>query len=113
MVDVKVCGSEGKQAENCGIRLFNADGAVVTGMGSRVGPAIFMSGVQRCLFRNNRLVSQTLFGGNSEAYILSRNDIVRKCMVEDNVCACPPGGEAGGPTARRCYGSRPAAVPWT
>ena len=34
---MKVCGSEGKQAENCGIRLFNADGAVVTGNGSGVG----------------------------------------------------------------------------
>ena len=32
---------------------------------------IYLSGVERCQLVGNRLVSQTLRGGNSEAYILS------------------------------------------
>ena len=60
-----------------------------------------MSGVEHCRFESNRLVAQSLMGGNAEAYMLSGNDRVRKCVFEDNVCACPPGAEAGGPTGRR------------
>ena len=101
ITDVHVCGHEGKQAENCGVRLFHADDASLTGNEFWGRTPIFMSGVQRCEFTGNRLISQTLFGGNSEAYILGRNNTVRKCIIEDNVCACPPGSEAGGPTGRR------------
>lgn len=98
---VKVCDNEGKQAENCGIRLFNADGALVQANELWGRTPIFLSGVQRSRITGNRLVSLTLWGGNSESYILGRNDVVRKCVIENNVCACPTGAEAGGPTGRR------------
>jgi hypothetical protein len=96
-----VRGCEGKQGENCGLRVFHADGAVVTNNELWGRAPLFLSGVRRSQFVANRLVAQTLWGGNSEAYILGRNDTVRQCIVEDNVCACPPGAEAGGPTGRR------------
>ena len=83
------------------MRLFHADGAAVTNNELWGRAPLFLSGVRRCQFVANRLVSQTLWGGNAEAYILGRNDTVRQCIVEDNVCACPPGTEAGGPTGRR------------
>lgn len=98
---VKVCDNEGKQAENCGIRLFNADEALVQSNALWGRTPIFLSGVQRSRITGNRLVSLTLWGGNSESYILGRNDVVRKCVIENNVCACPTGAEAGGPTGRR------------
>ncbi len=99
--EVKVCDHEGKQAENCGIRLFNADGALIRANELWGRTPIFLSGATRSRIVANRLVSLTLWGGNSEAYILGRNDVVRKCVIEDNVCACPTGAEAGGPTGRR------------
>ena len=98
---VRVCGCEGKRSENCGIRLFHADGAMVVNNELWGRAPIMLSGVQRSRFASNRLVSVTLWGGNAEAYILGRNATVRKCIVEDNVCACPPGAEGGGPTGRR------------
>ena len=98
---VTVRGCEGKQAENCAIRLFHADGAVVTDNELWGRTPLFLSGVRRSQFVGNRLVSQTLWGGNSEGYILGRNNTVRQCIIEDNVCANPPGLEAGGPTGRR------------
>jgi hypothetical protein len=101
VADVTVRGCEGKQGENCGLRVFHADGAVVTNNELWGRAPLFLSGVRRSQFVANRLVAQTLWGGNSEAYILGRNDTVRQCIVEDNVCACPPGAEAGGPTGRR------------
>ena len=67
-----------------------------------MGPApLMLSGVRRSCLASNRLVSQTLRDGNAEAYILGRNETLRKCIVEDNVCACPPGAQGGGPTGRR------------
>jgi hypothetical protein len=101
VVEVNVRGCEGKQAENCGIRLYHADNAVVKNNELWGRAPLFLSGVKRSQFVGNRLVSQTLWGGNSEGYILGRNDTVRQCIIEDNVCASPPGQEAGGPTGRR------------
>jgi len=101
VAEVNVRGGEGKQAENCGVRLFHADGAVVTNNELWGRAPLFLSGVRRSQFVANRLVSQTLWGGNSEGYILGRNNTVRQCIIEDNVCASPPGTEAGGPTGRR------------
>ena len=98
---VKICGCEGKQAENCGVRLFHADGAVVADSEIWGRTPLYFSGIQQCRFTSNRLVSLTLWGGNSEAMIQSRKDVVRECIVENNVCASPPGAEAGGPTGRR------------
>jgi hypothetical protein len=60
-----------------------------------------MSGVERCRFESNRLVAQSLTGGNAEAYMLSGCDRVRHCVFQENICACPPGAEGGGPTGRR------------
>ncbi|MDY0165252.1 MAG: hypothetical protein RBS80_01830 [Thermoguttaceae bacterium] len=98
---VKVVGHEGKQAENCGIRLYNAVRAVVDRNELWGRAPIFLSGVRESRFTANRLVSVTLWGGNAEGYILGRNDTVRKCIIEDNVCASPPGAAGGGPTGRR------------
>ena len=98
---VTVRDVEGKQLENCGIRLYNAHHAVVRESELWGRAPIFLSGVRQCRFEGNRLVSVTLWGGNSEAYILGRNDIIHECIVEGNVCANPPGAEAGGPTGRR------------
>ena len=98
---VLVCGCEGKQAENCGIRVFHADGASVVDNVLWGRAPLFLSGVTRCEFVHNRLVSQTLWGGNSEGYILGRNETVRKCIVENNICDSPSDAKAGGPTGRR------------
>lgn len=98
---VVICDLEGKQGENCGVRLFNADRAEVVGNSITARAPLFLSGVQRSNFSGNYLTSVTRFGGNAEAYILGRNDVVRKCLFEQNHFKSPPGGEAGGPTGRR------------
>ncbi len=98
---VKVCGCEGKRWDNTGIHLCDAEGADIRNNEFWGMTPVYLSGVEGCQLVGNRLVSQTLRGGNSEAYILSAQNRVRKCIVEDNVCACPPGAEAGGPTGRR------------
>lgn len=96
---VKDC--QGKQAENCGVRLFHAEAAVVRGCELWGRAPIFLSGVRQCEASHNRLVSVTLWGGNAEGYILGRNEVIEECVIEDNVCAVPPGMEGGGPTGRR------------
>jgi len=98
---VEVRDVEGKQAENCGIRLFRAEQAVVRDNELWGRAPVFLSGVRRCDISASRLVAVTRWGGNSEAYLLGRNDIVHQCILEDNVFASPPGAEAGGPTGRR------------
>ncbi len=92
---------EGKQSENCGVRLYNADHVTVRDCELWGRAPIFLSGVRQGRVVGNRLVAASLWGGNAEGYILGRNDIIRECIIEDNVCACPPGAEAGGPTGRR------------
>ena len=59
------------------------------------------SGVRQSEFRDNRLVSRTLWGGNAEAAIQGRNEVIEECVIENNRVASPVGAEAGGPTARR------------
>jgi len=98
---VEVREVEGKQAENCAVRLFHADRAVVAECELWGRSPIFLSGVQRCRLADNRLVSVTRFGGNAEAYLQGRNHTVRQCLIERNTFACPPGMTAGGPTGRR------------
>jgi hypothetical protein len=98
---VAVRDCEGKRAENCGIRLYRVEGAVVRENCLWGRTPVFLSGVRQCDLSSNRLVSVTRFGGNAEAYVLGRNETVRKCVIENNVFACPPGAEAGGPTGRR------------
>jgi hypothetical protein len=101
VTNVKVCGCEGKRWDNTGIHLCDAEGANVQYNELWGMTPIYLSGVEGCRLVGNRLVGQTLRGGNSEAYILSAQSRVRKCIIEGNVCACPPGVEAGGPTGRR------------
>lgn len=98
-VDVRDC--EGKQAENCGVRLMRADGAIIAGNELWGRTPVFLAGVTRCRVAENRLVSVTRFGGNAEAYVQGRNETVRQCLIERNVFASPPGMQAGGPTGRR------------
>lgn len=98
---VKVCDVERKGLPNCGVRLFFADQASVRGNEIWGRAPLYLSGVTRCEFSENRLVAVTLFGGNAEAYIEGRNETVSQCIIEDNVFACPPGAEGGGPTGRR------------
>lgn len=92
---------EGKQSENCAVRMFHADRAVVADCELWGRSPIFLSGVKRCRLTGNRLVSVTRFGGNAEAYLQGRNHTVRQCVIEGNVFGCPPGMAAGGPTGRR------------
>lgn len=98
---VRVADLEGKHAEICGVRLFNASHAVVRNCELWGRSPLYLSGVRQCEFSRNRLVSATRFGGNAEAAIQGRNDTIEQCIIEDNVVACPPGTEAGGPTQRR------------
>ena len=98
-VEVRDC--QGKQAENCGVRLFHAIGAVVKSCELWARSPLFLSGVKQCDLSQNRLVSVTLWGGNAEGYINGRNEPVEECIIEGNVCAVPPGSEGGGPTGRR------------
>jgi hypothetical protein len=98
---VRVADCDGKQAENCGVHLRNADGAAVVGseLGGRT--PLFLGGARRCEFARNRLVPSTRFGGNAEAAILGRCEPLEQCIIEDNLLASPPGAAAGGPTTRR------------
>ncbi|MBM4085446.1 MAG: hypothetical protein FJ272_11700, partial [Planctomycetes bacterium] len=98
---VRVADVEGKHAENCGVHFLNADHAVVCDNELWARAPLFLAGVRQCDLSRNRLVSVTRFGGNAEAAILGRNSVLRECIIEDNRVACPPGAEAGGPTARR------------
>ncbi len=98
---VRVADIEGKHAEIYGVRLFNAVRAVVRDCELWGRSPLYLSGVRQCDFSRNRLVSVTRFGGNAEAAIQGRNDVIEECIMEDNVVACPPGAEAGGPTQRR------------
>ena len=98
---VHVADCDGKQAENCGVHVHNAERAVVSDCELFGRTPLFISGARRSVFKNNRLVSVTRFGGNAEAAILGRCEPIEECVVEHNVIASPPGAEAGGPTARR------------
>lgn len=98
---VRITDIEGKQAENCGVRLWNSAHAVVCDNEIWSRCPLYFSGVRQCEFRGNRLVSRTLWGGNAEAAIQGRNEVIEECVIEGNRVACPPGAEAGGPTARR------------
>jgi hypothetical protein len=96
---VKDC--QGKQAENCGVRLFHAEHAIVRGCELWGRSPLFLSGVRQSNLSHNRLVSVTLWGGNAEGYINGRNEPIEECVIENNVCATPPGAKGGGPTGRR------------
>ena len=98
---VQVKDVEGKQAENCGVRLFHAQGSRVINCNLWGRTPLFLSGVRECDLSWNRLTSVTRWGGNSEAYLQGRNETVRNCIIEHNTFRSPPGMNAGGPTGRR------------
>jgi len=98
---VRLIGCEGKQAENCGVFVHNLRGGSVCESELWGRTPLFLSGVRQTVFANNRLVSVTRYGGNSEAAILGRTEPLEECVIENNVVASPPGAESGGPTARR------------
>ncbi len=98
---VRLIGCEGKQAENCGIYVHNLRGGSVCGNELWGRTPLFLSGVRQTVFAENRLVSVTRYGGNSEAAILGRTEPLEECIIENNVIASPPNAGAGGPTARR------------
>lgn len=98
---VRIVDCEGKQGENCGLFVHNVRGGSILGNELWGRTPIFISGTRQSVFANNRLVSVTRYGGNSEAAILGRTEPIEECVIENNVVASPPGTEAGGPTARR------------
>ena len=113
VVDVKVCGCEGKQAENCGIRLFNAEGAVVTGnevsgggrrsscwASSAAGSRTTGSCRRRSLAAIPRPISSA--GMTSFASALSKTTSAPARLAPRP--AAPPAGA--------CSGSPRAAAPW-
>jgi hypothetical protein len=97
----RIADMEGKHAEICGVRFIRASGAVVTENEIWGRAPLFFSGIKNCNISHNRLVPVTRFGGNSEAAILGRNEVIEECVIEDNLVASPPGAEAGGPQTRR------------
>lgn len=98
---VQVKDVEGKQAENCGVRLFHARDSSVINCNLWGRTPMFLSGVGGCNLSWNHLTSVTRWGGNSEAYLQGRNETVRHCILEHNTFHSPPGMNAGGPTGRR------------
>lgn len=98
---VGVADCEGKQGENCGLFIRNLREGLIRNNALWGRTPIFLSGVRQTEIRDNRLVSVTRYGGNSEAAILGRCEPVERCVIEGNVVASPPGAVAGGPAARR------------
>jgi hypothetical protein len=98
---VRVADCDGKQGENCAVHVRYADHAVIRQSELSGRAPLFISGARQSQFISNRLVSVTRIGGNAEAAILGRTETIEECVIEGNVIASPPGGLAGGPTARR------------
>jgi len=98
---VTLADCEGKQGENCALYVHNLHGGVVRANELCGRTPIFLSGTRQSVYAENRLISVTRFGGNSEAAILGRNEPIEECIIEKNIVASPPGATAGGPTARR------------
>ncbi|NOZ19877.1 MAG: hypothetical protein GXP25_02180 [Planctomycetes bacterium] len=101
ITNVRVRGVEGKRSENRAVHLCYARRASVCGNELWARAPIYMTGVRQCAIAENRLVCQTRFGGNALAAIVGRTNIIEECAIENNVVACPPGKEAGGPTVMR------------
>ncbi len=98
---VEVADCEGKQGENCGLFVHNLREGLLCSNVVWGRTPIFLSGVRQTEISDNRLVSVTRYGGNSEAAILGRCEPLAQCVIERNVVVSPSGAEAGGPTARR------------
>ncbi len=99
--NVRVIDCDGKQAENCGVQVHNADYARVFSCTLFGRAPLFISGARHSSFIYNKLASVTRFGGNAEAAILGRCEPIEECVIEGNTIISPSGVEVGGPTARR------------
>ncbi len=99
--NVKVMDIDGKQAENCALQAHNVVRARVERCELWGRTPLFLSGARQSVFEQNKLISATRFGGNSEAAILGRTEPIEECIFENNLLLAPPGAQAGGPTARR------------
>lgn len=98
---VRVADIDGKQGENCGVRVRNVEAASVISCELCGRAPLFLSGARRSSFAGNSLLSVTRYGGNAEAAILGRTEPIEECVIEGNSVLSPPGALAGGPTARR------------
>jgi hypothetical protein len=98
---VRIADIDGKQAENCALRVRNVDHAKVDGCKLWGRTPLFLSGARRSEFTFNELVSVTRFGGNAEAAILGRTEPIEECVIIGNTVLSPGRASAGGPTARR------------
>ncbi|MGA2984433.1 MAG: hypothetical protein ABSG32_11495 [Terriglobia bacterium] len=105
--DVRIGDIERKHAphdkfmDNYGVRLMRAEYATVRDNEIWARSPIFLSGVRKCCITGNDLYPRTLWGGNAEASIQGRNEVIGECIIEGNRISSPPGTEAGGPTTRR------------
>ena len=97
----RIADLERKGSAISAVRLYRAEAAIVRGNELWGRTPLYLSGVRHSNLSNNRLVSVTRFGGNSEAAIQGRNEVIEECVIEGNAVACPPSAQAGGPKARR------------
>ena len=84
-----------------GVHLHFASHALVTENEIWGRAPLFFTGLRQAVITSNRLVSVTRFGGNAEAAILGRCEVLEETIIEHNIVASPPDAAAGGPTARR------------
>jgi len=98
---VRLVDHEGKSAENCGVLFELASNVTIRDCEIWGRAPIFLRGARDTVLQNNLLIPQTLWGGNAEAVILGRNEVLERCVIEGNRVGSPPGAEAGGPTGRR------------
>lgn len=98
---VRVVDADGKAAENCGVLLELVANTVIRECELWGRAPVFIRGARDTVLADNVLIPQTLWGGNAEAAILGRNEVLERCVIEGNRVGSPPGAEAGGPTARR------------
>ncbi len=96
---VRIADLGGSQSENCGVLIEHADHVVITGCDITARAPVFMRGLVQGRIIGNRLCSVTRIGGNAEAALLARNDVLRETIIEDNLLVSPY--PAGGPTQRR------------
>ncbi|NUQ00199.1 MAG: hypothetical protein HUU35_10130, partial [Armatimonadetes bacterium] len=99
--DCRVADLDGKEGANRAVHLVFAHGAEVRSNELWGRAPLFLSGLKQSVLAANRLVSATRYGGNAEAAIEGRNEVIEECLIEGNVAAAPPAASAGGPTARR------------
>ncbi len=97
----RIADMEDKDVDISAVRLISADAATVRNNELWGRTPLYLSGVRYSNLSDNRLVPITRFGGNAEAAIQGRNEVIEECVIENNIVACPPGVEAGGAQVRR------------